>query len=59
MNAVRQFLGRVAKLGTRRKDTVKTTAMGREREFIARDIGDDTFIFEKASASISTSIRAS
>lgn len=47
MNAVRQFLGRVAKLGTRRKDTVKTTAMGREREFIARDIGDDTFIFEK------------
>lgn len=47
MNAVRQFIGRIKKAGVRRAETVKTTAMGREREFIARDIGDDTFIFEK------------
>ncbi len=46
MNAARQFLSRVRKSGTRRPKLVKTVAMGREREFEAWDVGDDTFIFE-------------
>lgn len=50
MNAIRSFLGRVKKAGKRRPETVKTVAMGREREFAAWDIGDDTFIFEKGIA---------
>lgn len=47
MSVVRSFIGRVRKAGKLRKDTVKTVAMGREREFRAWDIGEDTFIFEK------------
>ena len=47
MNAIRQFLGRVKKSGTRRPGFVTTVAMGREREFCAWDVGDDTFVFEK------------
>lgn len=50
MKAIRSFLGRVRKNGKRHKDTVKTVAMGREREFAAWDIGDDTFIFENGIA---------
>ncbi|MBR0197970.1 MAG: hypothetical protein IJQ34_07535 [Kiritimatiellae bacterium] len=46
MNPIRLFLGRIKKAGKRRPTTVKTIAMGREREFAAWDIGDDTFIFE-------------
>ncbi len=37
---------RIRKSGARRKGTVKTVAMGREREFVAYDVGPDTFIFE-------------
>lgn len=47
MKAIRTFLSRVKKNGKLRKDTVKTVAMGREREFRAWDVGEDTFIFEK------------
>ena len=46
MNAVRSFIGRVKKAGKVRPQSVKTVAMGREREFRAWDVGDDTFIFE-------------
>ena len=46
MNAIRAFLGRVRKVGTRRLGVVKTVAMGRERTFSAWDVGDDTYIFE-------------
>ena len=42
-----KFIRRISKTGTKRKTTVKTVAMGREREFAAFDLGDDTFIFEK------------
>ena len=45
-SAIRQFCARVRKAGVRRKTEVKTVAMGREREFQAWDVGDDTFIFE-------------
>lgn len=47
MNAVRTFIGRIRKAGVLRRETVKTVAMGREREFRAWDVGEDTFIFEK------------
>ena len=47
MSAIRQFLRRIRTAGVRRPGTVKTVAMGREREFVAYDIGEDTFIFEK------------
>jgi hypothetical protein len=50
MNAIRQFLGRVKKSGTRRPGFVTTVAMGRQREFCAWDVGDDTFVFEKGVA---------
>ena len=46
MKAIRQFLCRIRKAGVRRKGVVRTVAMGREREFRAWDVGDDTFIFE-------------
>ncbi|MGN0842645.1 MAG: hypothetical protein ACI4QF_05200 [Kiritimatiellia bacterium] len=47
MNAVRTFLARIRKTGVKRPGSVKTVAMGREREFEAWDIGDDTYIFER------------
>ena len=47
MTAIRAFICRVKRIGTRRPGIVKTVAMGREREFLAWDIGKDTFIFEK------------
>ena len=47
MSAVRQFLNHVKSEGVKRPGTVKAVSMGREREFQAWDIGDDTFIFEK------------
>jgi len=46
MKAIRAFLGRIRRNGTRRPDVVKTVAMGRERSFAAWDVGDDTYIFE-------------
>ena len=46
-SAVRQFISRIRKLGTRRPGCVTTVAMGRERTFCAWDLGDDTFILEK------------
>ena len=46
MNAIGQFLRRIEANGVRRPGAVKTLSMGREREFTAYDIGDDTFIFE-------------
>ncbi|MCR5414173.1 MAG: hypothetical protein K6F50_05540 [Kiritimatiellae bacterium] len=46
MKAIRTFLSRVRKTGKRRPGTVKTVAMGREREFEAWDVGEDTYIFE-------------
>ncbi|MBO7483439.1 MAG: hypothetical protein J6U17_06115 [Kiritimatiellae bacterium] len=46
MNAVRTFLSRIRKSAVRRPGRVKTVAMGREREFEAWDVGDDTYIFE-------------
>ena len=46
MKAIRAFLGRIRKTGVRRPGSVKTVAMGREREFHAWDVGDDTYIFE-------------
>ena len=51
MKAIRAFLGRVKKRGRRRGEIVKTVAMGREREFSAWDVGDDTYIFEKGISS--------
>ena len=47
MSAIRHFLSRVKFQGVKRPGTVKTVAMGREREFVAWDVGEDTFIFEK------------
>ena len=46
MQAIRAFIGRIKKTGVRRPALVKTVAMGREREFEAWDVGDDTFVFE-------------
>ena len=46
MNVIGQFLRRIEANGVRRPGAVKTLSMGREREFTAYDIGDDTFIFE-------------
>ena len=46
MKVMRAFLGRIRKTGVKRPGTVKTVAMGREREFSAWDVGDDTFVFE-------------
>ena len=50
MRVMAMFIRRVAKTGVKRPTSVKTVAMGREREFFAWDIGDDTFIFEKGVA---------
>ena len=46
MKAILAFIRRVKEKGIRRPSLVKTVAMGREREFEAWDIGDDTYIFE-------------
>ena len=46
MKSIRAFLSRIRKTGVRRPGLVKTVAMGREREFEAWDIGQDTYIFE-------------
>lgn len=47
MTAIRSFICRVKRVGVKRPGVVRTVAMGREREFLAWDVGDDTFIFEK------------
>lgn len=47
MKAIRAFLGRITRTGVRRPGCVKTVSMGREREFRAWDVGDDTYILEK------------
>lgn len=46
MRVLRTFIGRIRKTGVRRSALVKTVALGREREFEAWDVGDDTYIFE-------------
>ena len=46
MNAIGQFLKRIRKNAKRRPGKVRTVAMGRDRAFVAYDLGDDTFIFE-------------
>ena len=51
MSAIREFLRRVKTSGSRRSLSVKTVAMGRERVFDAFDIGEDTFVIERAVAS--------
>ena len=51
MSAIRQFLKRVRTTGKRRRQSVKTVAMGRERVFEAFDVGDDTYIIERGVAS--------
>ena len=51
MSAIRQFLKRVRTTGKRRRQTVKTVAMGRERVFEAFDVGDDTYIVERGVSS--------
>ena len=47
MNPISQFLKRIRTNAVRRPGAVKTVAMGRDREFVAYDLGADTFIFEK------------
>jgi hypothetical protein len=51
MNSIRHLLARIKTVGVKRTVAVKTTAMGKEREFFAYDIGADTFILEKGIAS--------
>ena len=46
MSTIRSFLNRVKMAGMKRPGRVRTVAMGREHEFVAYDIGDDTFVFE-------------
>jgi len=50
MKVFRQFLKRMKSSGQRRRDAVKTVAMGRERTFDAFDAGNDTFIIERGIA---------
>ena len=45
---VKRLLARLRREGVRRPGTVATRAMGRPRTFSAYDLGEDTFIFEKA-----------
>ena len=47
MNAIRAYIARVKKNGKKRPTSVIAVAMGKEREFDAWDIGDDTFILER------------
>lgn len=51
MNSIRHLLARIKTVGVKRTVAVRTTAMGKEREFFAYDIGADTFILEKGIAS--------
>ena len=51
MSAIRDFLRRVKATGVQRPDAAKTVSMGRERTFVAFDLGDDTFVFERGVAS--------
>ena len=51
MKTFRQFLSRVKTSGRRRREAVKTVAMGRERTFDAFDVGDDTYVIERGIAS--------
>ena len=50
MKVFRQFLKRVKSSGGRRREVVKTVAMGRERAFDAFDVGNDTFVIERGIA---------
>ena len=50
MAAIRQFLNRVKAEGVKRPGTVTVKSMGRERAFVAYDVGADTFIFESGIA---------
>ena len=47
MSVFRQFLRRVKTSGVKRPGAVSTMSMGRERKFMAYDVGPDTFIVEK------------
>ena len=47
MSAIRKFLSRIKTSGARRTGAVKTVSMGRERVFVAYDVGADTYIFER------------
>lgn len=47
MSSVAQLLKSVRASGVRRPGCVKTMAMGREHEFQAYDLDDDTYVFEK------------
>lgn len=47
MNKIRQAITRITTTGIRRPGCVKATAMGVERTFVAYDVGNDTFIFER------------
>ena len=51
MSAIRQFLKRVRTTGKRRRQSVKTVAMGRERVFDAFDVDEDTYIVERGVSS--------
>ncbi len=44
---VQQILAKVRRDGVRRKTKVATRAMGRPRTFVAYDLGEDTFVFER------------
>lgn len=50
MSAIREFMKRVKSEGVIRRGTVRIASMGKERDFVAYDIGDDTFIFERGIA---------
>ena len=45
---VQRLLARLRREGVRRSAVVFTRAMGRPRTFYAYDLGEDTFVFEKA-----------
>ena len=51
MSAIRQVLKRVRTTGKRRRQSVKTVAMGRERVFDAFDVDEDTYIVERGVSS--------
>jgi len=47
MDAIREFIARIRASGVKLRGTVRTVAMGREREFCAWNVGNDTFVFER------------
>ena len=47
MNPIRTILAYIRKTGLKRPGEVVATSMGRERTFVAYDVGDDTLIFEQ------------